>query len=107
MDLPFLIAQAEAPDPKCNATIEVFSTDYQVRPQISCNTFTGRWRVGYYFVEIFCDCTDDIRITETMKSIFPYSFGLCYFGVDGVHPAVFCKGHVETTIEKGDVLDPF
>lgn len=34
MDFPFWIAQAEAPDPKCNAIIDVLSTGYASKSEI-------------------------------------------------------------------------
>jgi hypothetical protein len=41
-----------------------------------------------------------------MKSIFPDSLTLCNLRINGVHVSKSFEGHVETTIEEGDVFDP-
>ena len=53
MDFPFWIAQAEAPDPKCNAIIDVLSTGYMSMSEI----------LEVDLLKIRGDCFDDIGIT--------------------------------------------
>jgi hypothetical protein len=95
IDFPFFIAHADAPDPKCSAIIEVFSTGYELLEQQQV-----------YLLKEFRSSPDNVRITQSVEPVPSNSFALCEFRINWIHISTLLQCHVKTAIEERNILNP-